>query len=52
MKAKDVAKNINWIIYIVLAILALTTGFVRNHIPQLIQTMLLIYFIVTIIFLD
>ena len=52
MKTKDVAKNINWIIYIVLAILALTTGFVRNHIPQLIQTMLLIYFIVTIIFLD
>ena len=52
MKNNDSARTVNSIVYIVLVILSLAAGFLRNHLPQPVQMLILVYFIVTIIFLD
>lgn len=52
MKSKDSAKTVNLVVYIVLVILSLATGLDRNYLPQPVQMFTLIYFIITIIFLD
>ena len=52
MKSKDSAKTVNLVVYIVLVILSLATGLDRNYLPQPVQMITLIYFIITIICLD